>query len=101
MPFPGKIENLHFPGGRGIRTDSHVFSGYSIPPFYDSMIAKVISHGKDRNEAIKVMQRALDEFVISPIKTTIPFHKYVFNNQQFLRGKYYTDFVEKLLETKV
>jgi len=101
MPFPGKIENLHFPGGRGVRIDSHVYSGYSIPPFYDSMIAKLISHGKDRKEAIKVMQRALDEFVISPIKTTIPFHKYVFNNPQFLRGKYYTDFVEKLLENKV
>lgn len=101
MPFPGKIENLHFPGGRGVRTDSHVYSGYSIPPFYDSMIAKLISHGKDRKEAIKVMQRALDEFVISPIKTTIPFHKYVFSNPQFLRGKYYTDFVEKLLKEKV
>ncbi len=100
MPFPGKIENLHFPGGRGIRIDSHVYSGYSIPPFYDSMIAKLISHGKDRKEAIKVMQRALDEFVISPIKTTIPFHKIVFDNPKFLRGKYYTDFVEKLLEKK-
>ncbi|MFH1093393.1 MAG: acetyl-CoA carboxylase biotin carboxylase subunit [Candidatus Omnitrophota bacterium] len=101
MPFPGKIENLHFPAGRGVRIDSHIYSGYSIPPFYDSMIAKLISHGKDRKEAIKVMQRALDEFVISPIKTTVPFHKNVFNNPQFLRGKYYTDFVEKLLESKV
>ncbi|MCG2712712.1 MAG: acetyl-CoA carboxylase biotin carboxylase subunit [Candidatus Omnitrophica bacterium] len=100
MPFPGKVENLHFPGGRGVRNDSHIYSGYCIPPFYDSMIAKLIAHGKNRKEAIKVMQRALEEFVISPIKTTIPFHKQVFSSPQFLRGKYYTDFVEKLLENK-
>jgi len=100
MPCPGKIENLHMPGGRGIRLDSHVYSGYTIPPYYDSMIAKLIVHGEDRHEAIKIMQRALDEFVISPIKTTIPFHKHVFSNQQFLRGHYYTNFVETLLEKK-
>ncbi len=101
MPSPGQITSLHFPGGRGVRIDSHVYSEYSIPPFYDSMIAKLISHGKNRKEAIKVMQRALEEFVISPIKTTIPFHKYVFNNRGFQKGKYYTDFVERLLEKKV
>ncbi|MBU4305043.1 MAG: acetyl-CoA carboxylase biotin carboxylase subunit [Candidatus Omnitrophica bacterium] len=100
MPCPGKIENLHVPGGRGIRIDSHVYSGYTIPPFYDSMIAKLIVHGKNRQEAIKIMQRALDEFVIGPIKTTIPFHKEVFSNPQFLRGKYYTNFVETLLEKR-
>jgi len=98
MPCPGKIENLHVPGGRGVRIDSHVYSGYTITPFYDSMIAKLIVHGKNRQEAIKIMQRALEEFVIGPIKTTIPFHKEVFSNPQFLRGKYYTNFAETLLE---
>jgi len=101
LPCPGVIESLHMPGGRGIRVDSHVYSGYTIPPFYDSMIAKLIVHGKDRKEAIRIMQRALNEFVIGPVKTTIPFHKTVFNNPQFLRGNYYTDFVTKLLEKKV
>ncbi|MFH2139113.1 MAG: acetyl-CoA carboxylase biotin carboxylase subunit [Candidatus Omnitrophota bacterium] len=100
MPSPGVIETLHFPGGRGVRVDSHVFTGYKISPYYDSMIAKLIVHGKDRKEAIKIMQRALDEFVIGPIKTTIPFHKQVFNNPQFLRGKYYTNFVDGLLAKK-
>lgn len=100
MPSPGKIENLHLPGGRGVRVDSHVYSGYFIPPYYDSMIAKLIVHDKDRQEAIKIMQRALDEFIISPIKTTIPFHKTVFRNPQFIRGNYYTDFVENILEKR-
>jgi acetyl-CoA carboxylase, biotin carboxylase subunit len=101
MPCPGTIESLHMPGGRGIRVDSHVYSGYKISPYYDSMIAKLIVHGANRKEAIKIMQRALDEFVIGPIKTTIPFHKLVFTNPQFIRGDYYTNFVEKLLENKV
>jgi acetyl-CoA carboxylase biotin carboxylase subunit len=101
MPCPGTIENLHMPGGRGIRIDSHVYSGYKISPYYDSMIAKLIVHGANRKEAIKIMQRALDEFVISPIKTTIPFHKSVFANPQFIKGEYYTNFVEKLLENNV
>jgi acetyl-CoA carboxylase, biotin carboxylase subunit len=101
MPCPGTIESLHMPGGRGIRVDSHVYSGYKISPYYDSMIAKLIVHGANRKEAIKIMQRALDEFVIGPIKTTIPFHKMVFTNPQFIRGDYYTNFVEKLLENKV
>jgi len=100
MPCPGKIENLHLPGGLGVRIDSHIYSGYTIPPFYDSMIAKLIVHGKNRKEAIRIMQRALDEFVISPIKTTIPFHKQVFDNPQFLRGTYHTDFVEKFFKKK-
>ncbi|MCP4649928.1 MAG: acetyl-CoA carboxylase biotin carboxylase subunit [PVC group bacterium] len=100
MPSPGVIEKLHFPGGRGVRVDSHVYTEYKIPPYYDSMIAKLIVYGKDRKEAIKIMQRALDEFVIDPIKTTIPFHKSVFSNPQFLRGKYYTNFADNLLEKK-
>ncbi len=100
MPCPGRIENLFVPGGRGVRVDSHVYPGYVIPPYYDSMIGKLIVYGKDRNEAITIMQRALDEFIISPIKTTIDFHKKIFVNPEFLRGKYYTDFVEKMLEGK-
>ncbi|RKY37707.1 MAG: acetyl-CoA carboxylase biotin carboxylase subunit [Candidatus Omnitrophota bacterium] len=100
VPCPGKIEDLHFPGGRGVRVDSHVYSGYTVPRYYDSMIAKLIVHGKDRKEAIKIMQRALNEFVISPVKTTIPFHKFVFSHPQFLKGKYYTDFVETVLSEK-
>ena len=100
MPSAGKIESLHFPGGRGVRVDSHVYTGYVIPPYYDSMIGKLIVFGKDRNEAIKIMRRALDEFVVGPIKTTIPFHRMVFNNAQFMKGKYYTNFVDNLLQQK-
>ncbi|MFH2144798.1 MAG: acetyl-CoA carboxylase biotin carboxylase subunit [Candidatus Omnitrophota bacterium] len=99
-PCPGKIEHLHIPAGRGVRVDSHIYNGYIIPPYYDSLIAKLIVHGKDRIEAIKIMQRALDEFIISPIKTTIPFHKKVVNNNEFARGIYFTDFVENILEKK-
>jgi len=97
-PCPGKIEHLHIPSGRGVRVDSHVYSGYVIPSHYDSLIAKLIVHGKDRQEATKIMQRALGEFIIEPIKTTIPFHKSVLNNQQFIRGNYCTDFVETILD---
>ncbi len=99
-PSPGRIENLHLPGGRGVRIDSHIYNGYTVPPHYDSMIAKLIVHGKNRKEAIQIMHRALNEFIISPIKTTIPFHKSVFNNPDFLRGTYYTDFADNLLEKK-
>ncbi len=101
MPCPGTIETLHMPGGRGVRIDSHVYSGYKISPYYDSMIAKLIVHGANRKEAIKIMQRALDEFVIGPIKTTIPFHKKVFTNPVFMKGDFYTDFVEKHLKNNV
>lgn len=99
-PCPGKIATLNLPGGRGVRLDTHVYSGYEISPYYDSMIGKLIVHGKDRSEAISIARRALDEFVIEPIKTTIPFHKAVMNNTAFLRGKYSTDFIEKMLEEK-
>jgi acetyl-CoA carboxylase biotin carboxylase subunit len=97
-PSPGKISELNLPGGNGIRIDTHVYQGYEISPYYDSMIAKLITHASSRREAISIMQRALDEFVIEPIKTTIPFHKQVFNNPSFLRGKFSTDFIEKLFE---
>ncbi len=96
-PSPGKITMYHAPGGPGVRVDSHVYNGYNVPPFYDSMIAKVIVHGKNRGEAIQMMQRALSEFVIDPIKTTIPFHQTVLNNPDFVSGKYSTNFVNLLL----
>ncbi len=96
MPCPGKIDLFLPAGGPGIRVDTHVYSGYTIPPYYDSMIAKVISYGKNRQEAINTMRRALDEFLIEPIKTTIPFHKHVMSDTLFLRGDFATDYVEKL-----
>ncbi|PIW66619.1 MAG: acetyl-CoA carboxylase biotin carboxylase subunit [Candidatus Omnitrophica bacterium CG12_big_fil_rev_8_21_14_0_65_43_15] len=98
MPSPGKIITFHVPGGPGVRVDTHVYQGYSIPPYYDSMIGKLICYAKTRQEAIRVMRRALDEYVVDPIKTTIPFHKKVFSNQKFIQGKFYTDFVEKMME---
>jgi len=100
MPCPGKITTLNMPGGGGIRLDTHIYQGYEISPYYDSMIGKLICHGKDRKEAISICKRALDEFTIEPIKTTIPFHKKVMNNTAFLRGKYATDFVDKMFEVK-
>ena len=99
MPCPGKVEMFLVPGGPGVRVDSHVYSGYNISPYYDSMIAKLICYGSSRQEAIKIMQRALDEFMITPIKTTIPFHKHVMSDTLFLRGDFATDYVEKLLGT--
>ena len=75
MPSPGKIETFYAPGGAGIRLDSHIYSGYSIPPYYDSMIAKIIAHGKDRSTAIARMRQALDETILTGVKTNIPLHK--------------------------
>jgi acetyl-CoA carboxylase biotin carboxylase subunit len=98
MPCPGKIENYIPPGGRGIRVDSYVYSGYEIPPHYDSMIAKLIAYGRSRQDVIRTMQRALDEYIIEPIKTTIPLHKKIMQNPLFLKGQITIDFVERLLE---
>ena len=100
MPCPGKIATLNIPGGGGVRLDTHIYQGYEISPYYDSMIGKLICHGRDRKEAIGICKRALDEFTIEPIKTTIPFHKKVMNNTAFLRGKYSTDFVDRMFEVK-
>lgn len=100
MPCPGKITTLNIPGGAGVRLDTHIYQGYEISPYYDSMIGKLICHGRDRKEAISISKRALDEFTIEPIKTTIPFHKKVMNNTAFIRGKYATDFVDKMFEVK-
>jgi acetyl-CoA carboxylase biotin carboxylase subunit len=93
-PSPGKITNLHIPGGHGVRVDSHVYAGYTIPPNYDSMIAKLITVAQTRDEAINKMYRALSEFVIEGIKTTIPFHLKLMQNQKFIEGDYTTKFME-------
>lgn len=94
LPSPGRIEMYLPPGGYGVRVDSAVYPGYSIPPFYDSMIAKLITHGTTREEAIKRMKRALEEFVIEGINTTIPFHQLVMENDIFIKGDFNTNFLE-------
>jgi acetyl-CoA carboxylase biotin carboxylase subunit len=94
IPSPGKITTLHTPGGHGIRVDSHVYSGYTIPPNYDSMIGKLITVAQTREEAISKMQRALSEYVIEGIKTTIPFHLRLMQNEEFRKGNYTTKFLE-------
>tara|TARA_R110000737_G_scaffold324069_1_gene336911 strand:- start:3670 stop:4947 length:1278 start_codon:yes stop_codon:yes gene_type:complete len=93
-PSPGKITNLHLPGGHGVRVDSHVYAGYTIPPNYDSMIAKLIVSAQSREEAITRMKRALSEFVIEGIKTTIPFHIKLMDDPKFKSGKFTTKFLE-------
>ena len=93
-PCPGKITNLHFPGGRGVRVDSHVYAGYTIPPNYDSMIAKLIVTAGSRERAVIRMKRALQEFVIEGINTTIPFHLKLMDDKQFLSGHFNTSFLE-------
>jgi acetyl-CoA carboxylase biotin carboxylase subunit len=94
VPSPGKITTLHTPGGHGVRVDSHVYSGYTIPPNYDSMIGKLITVAQTREEAISKMQRALSEYVIEGIKTTIPFHLRLMQNEEFRKGNYTTKFLE-------
>jgi len=93
-PSPGVIKNLHFPGGFGVRIDSHIYNEYVIPPFYDSLIAKLIVWGSDRDKCIQRAKRALEEFSIDGIKTTIPFHKKVLENEKFLEGNYDTSFID-------
>lgn len=93
-PSPGKITVLHQPGGHGVRVDSHVYAGYVIPPYYDSMIAKLISVAQTREEAINTMSRALSEYVIEGIKTTIPFHLQLMQNENFRKGNFTTKFLE-------
>jgi acetyl-CoA carboxylase biotin carboxylase subunit len=88
------------PGGPHVRVDTHIYPNYVISPYYDSLLAKLIAHGKNRKEAMSSMKRALDEFVIDPIKTTIPFHKQVLENQAFKDGKISTHFIENLLKEK-
>jgi len=94
-PSPGKISNLNMPGGHGIRIDTHVYSGYTIPPHYDSMIAKLITTAQTRDEAINKMKRALDEFVIEGISTTIPFHRKLMDDPDYKSGNYTTSFMDQ------
>ncbi|MBP6182280.1 acetyl-CoA carboxylase biotin carboxylase subunit [Flavobacterium sp.] len=93
-PSPGKITTLHMPGGHGVRLDTHVYSGYTIPPNYDSMIAKLITTAQTREEAISKMRRALDEFVIEGVKTTIPFHRQLMDDPKYIAGDYTTAFMD-------
>jgi acetyl-CoA carboxylase biotin carboxylase subunit len=93
-PSPGRIAVLHQPGGHGVRVDSHIYAGYTIPPYYDSMIAKLITIAQTREEAIQTMERALSEFVIEGVKTTIPFHQQLMQNEDFRKGNYTTKFME-------
>ena len=96
-PCPGRIEMYYAPGGRGVRVDSHAYAGYTIPPYYDSMIGKLITFGKDRREAMDKMSRALGEYMITGIKTTIPFEQAILQDPNFRRGVYSTNFIEQLL----
>lgn len=97
LPSPGKIDAYITPGGPGVRVDSHCYPGYNIPPFYDSLVSKLIVWGTDRNEAIQRMQRALDEYAITGINTTIPFHQLVLAHSVFQQGDVTTDFIEKYM----
>jgi len=96
LPSPGKIEELNLPGGFGVRIDTHIYPGYTISPYYDSMVAKLITYGPTRKDAIMIMRRALDEFYISPIKTTIDLHSEILNHSLFMDGKVSTHFLEKI-----
>lgn len=96
LPSPGQIEELNLPGGFGVRIDTHIYPGYEISPFYDSMVAKLIVHGKTRLDAIQTMRRALDEFYVGPIKTTIGLHNEILDHPSFVEGKISTHFLEQL-----
>ncbi len=100
MPCPGQVTLYHPPGGPGIRVDSHLYTGYRVPPHYDSLVAKVITYGANRKEAIQTMLRALDEMAVDPLKTTIPFHRKVLNDPQFVAGQYSTHFIERFAVPK-
>jgi biotin carboxylase len=94
-PSPGTVTSYHAPGGPGIRMDSHIYAGYVIPPHYDSLIAKLIAHGRDREEAMARMRRALSELTITGIDTTIPFHREILDQADFRAGRVDTHFIEK------
>lgn len=98
VPSPGKIESLNLPGGPNVRIDTHIYQDYVVSPYYDSLLAKLIIHSRNRIEAINATKRALDEFIIEPIKTTILFHKQVLDNPLFRNGRFSTHFVEELLK---
>ena len=95
QPSPGKIDVFHPPGGHGVRLDTHAYAGYTVPPFYDSLIAKVIVHGRDREEAIAKMRLALDTFIVQGVATTIPFLGRVMADPTFVAGSVHTRFLEE------
>ena len=95
IPNPGKIEFLHFPGGPGVRIDTHIYQGYTIPPYYDSLIGKLIVHDEDRSSAIKRLYRALEETIIKGVKTTVPFYLKLLKNEDFQKGNIDTHFLER------
>ncbi|MCA1807980.1 MAG: acetyl-CoA carboxylase biotin carboxylase subunit [Kiritimatiellia bacterium] len=97
-PSPGRIEWVHFPGGPGVRIDSHIYSGYDVCPYYDSMLAKIIVNGADREEAVSRMARALDEFMIEGVKTTVPLGQFIMRDELFRQGTYHTAFLDNLLK---
>ena len=99
-PSPGKIASYHAPGGMNVRVDSALYAGYSVPPSYDSLIAKLIVHGRNRNECLMRLRRALEEFVIDGIETTIPLHQALLANQDFANGDYDVKWLERLLESE-
>ena len=99
-PSPGRIGDYHTPGGLGVRVDSALYSGYSIPPYYDSMIAKLIVHGRNRGECLMRLRRALTEFVIDGIKTTIPLHQELILNDEFINGAYDIHWLEEYLKKR-
>jgi len=101
LPSPGRIKKLILPAGPGIRIDTHIYEGYFVPPYYDSLIMKLIAYGRTREEAINRMKRALDEIVIDGIKTTIPLYKKIFSNPIFLSGRYYVGFVDKIVSEEI
>jgi acetyl-CoA carboxylase, biotin carboxylase subunit len=100
-PSPGRIRNFYAPGGRGVRVDSHIYTGYEVPPYYDSLIAKLIVRGNDRNIAVARMRRALDEFLVEGIKTTVPLLKAIIDNSSFKSGRYHIGWVEHFLNSQL
>ena len=92
-PSPGKITSFHTPKGHGVRVDTHAYAGYTVPPYYDSLIAKLICRAHTREEVLAKMNRALDEFIIEGVKTTVPFHQLLMDNEDFKKGKYNTSFI--------
>jgi acetyl-CoA carboxylase biotin carboxylase subunit len=97
MPCPGKVKHFHAPGGFGVRVDSHLYSGYTVPPHYDSLIGKVITYGKDRDEALARMRNALDEIVVDGIKTNVPLHRDLVRDKGFCKGGVNIHYLEKKL----
>lgn len=97
---PGPVHEFHVPGGLGVRVDSGLYAGYSVPPYYDSLIAKLIVHGKDREECLMRLGRSLEEFVVSGIKTTLPLHQELLENEEFRRGEYNIHWLEKFIEDR-